>query len=310
MKLVELLQNQKIIVQLLWGNQKIEFYSGVIGREGEVVYITPYIHNGKVLELNVTLDKSVVCNVFADEPVTNKRISWKGIELLTVDRNGSTVYCLRARGYNAMSNHDDRRMHERIPVYIEATLVDEQDEVVDDVVIEENANSSVDGVADTDKVSDGVVDGVADSEAVDEGAKAVDEGVTGEVTGETNAGTSNEASDVAAEGDSNGAEGANVNKNEATEACREISVTINNISDTGISIVAPKSYEPQSQQVRVSFTDKIGEVEYSIRLECIITRVSEGESYNTIGCKVLGDNKDYRIYELLKRLTEKGTRNK
>lgn len=283
MKLVELLQNQKIIVQLLWGNQKIEFYSGVIGREGEVVYITPYIHNGKVLELNVTLDKSVICNVFADEPVTNKRISWKGIELLTVDRNGSTVYCLRARGYNAMSNHDDRRMHERIPVYIEATLVDEQDEVVD---------------------------GVADGEAVDENAKAVDEGAAGEVTGETNAGASNEASDVAVEGDSNGAEGENANKNEDTKACGEISVTINNISDTGISIVAPKFYEPQSQQVRISFTDSIGEVEYSIRLECIITRVSEGESSNTIGCKVLGDNKDYRIYELLKRLTEKGTRNK
>ena len=67
MKLVELLQNQNIIVQLLWGEQKIEFYSGVTGREGEVVYVTPYIHNGSELQLNVTEGRhGVVCNVFAD----------------------------------------------------------------------------------------------------------------------------------------------------------------------------------------------------------------------------------------------------
>lgn len=210
MKLVELLQNQNIIVQLLWGEQKIEFYSEVIEKNETAVFITPYVHNGQVLELNVTLDKGVICNVFTDEPVTKQRISWKGIELTTVKKNNDIIYCLKAHSYNAVSNNDDRRLHERTAVQIDACILDDN-----------------------------------------------------------------------------------------------IGVTIHDISDTGLSFYAPKSFEPTPQQLNIYFTDEIGEIEHKVKVTCTISRVAEEENRNVIGCKLLGENKDYQIYELLKRLHEK-----
>jgi len=82
MKLTDLLEKQRLTVQLLWGEQKIEFFSNVIEKEESEVYISPYLHNGSELELNVTPDKGVICNVFTNDPSTRHRISWKNIELL------------------------------------------------------------------------------------------------------------------------------------------------------------------------------------------------------------------------------------
>lgn len=213
MKLLELLPNQRIVVQLLWGEQKIEFNSDVIDNDGVLVYVTPYVHNGRELELNVTFDKGVVCNIFTDDPVTKQRISWKGIELTTINRNNSNVYGLKARSYNAVSNIDDRRLHERIEVHIDGRLIDEQD--------------------------------------------------------------------------------------------GDIGVIIHDISDTGLSLHVPEKFVPKSQQIGVTFTDSIGEVIYNIKLSCAISRESKSEGYNVIGCRLLGNNKDYQIYGLLKRLRTK-----
>lgn len=116
MKLIELLENQRITVQLLWGEQKIEFFSTVIGKEDSVVYVSPYIHNGSELELNVTQDKGVICNLFTTDPSTRHRISWKNIELTTVKRNDKIMYCLKTSGFNHVAKHDDRRMHDRIVI--------------------------------------------------------------------------------------------------------------------------------------------------------------------------------------------------
>lgn len=218
MKLVELLHNQRVIVQLLWGEQKIEFYSEVIEKDEASIYVTPYSHNGKPLELNVTTDKSVICNLFADSPVTNKRISWKGIELTTVNRNNKTLYCLKTRGYNAIAKIDDRRLHERIEVTVDGRLVDGE----------------------------------------------------------------------------NG----------------DIGITMRDISDIGVSFYAPAAFVPKSQQMRITFTDNVGEAVYNIKLDCTLSRVSKENNRNLIGCTVLGDNKEYQIYGLLKRLRNKAVLSK
>lgn len=127
MKLVELLHNQEIIIQLVWDKHKIEFISKVIEKDETSIYVTPYIHNGHELELNVASDNNVVCNIFADDPANKQRISWKGLSLTTVNRADKTVYCLNAHGYNAVSTIDERRLHERIKSYVEGHLFDGED---------------------------------------------------------------------------------------------------------------------------------------------------------------------------------------
>ncbi len=215
MKLTELHRDQKIIVQLMWGEQKIEFPSEVIEREDDVVYVTPYIHNGSVLKLHVNGDKGIVCNLFTDDSSTGQRVSWRGVELTTAERNGRTVYGLKTFGFNNLSNLDDRRMHTRVPMQLMAQLYD--------------------GIQ--------------------------------------------------------------------TEGIR---IIIRDISDTGISFYAPESFEQKTAQVIVAFEDKIDEREFNIKVECAISRIERENGHILAGCRLVGENKNYQIYGLIKRLKSKG----
>lgn len=213
MKLVELLQNQKLIIQLVWDEQKIEFYSNVIDIDETAIYVAPYIHNGSELELNIVSDSNVACNIFTDDPITEQRISWKGLSLTTVNRDNKIVYCLKTHSYNAVSNLDDRRLHERVEVQATGRLLDGED--------------------------------------------------------------------------------------------GDISITIHDISDNGISFYLPGCSEPKAQQLRISFTDTIDERIFDVQVVCAVSRVNKEEGRMLVGCRVLEENNNYRIYELLKRLRKK-----
>lgn len=128
MKLLELLENQRLTIQLLWGEQKIEFFSNVIEKDDTTVYVTPYFHNGSELELNVTQGKGVICNLFTNNPSNKRRISWKNIELTTVVRDEKIMYCLKTGGFNGSAEYDDRRIHDRIVVQLKAKVFDGQSE--------------------------------------------------------------------------------------------------------------------------------------------------------------------------------------
>ena len=126
MKFTELVENQRVTVQLLWGEQKIEFFSNVLGKEESSVYVSPYFHNGSALELNVTPGRGVICNLFTNDPSTKHRISWKSIEITTVTRNDRIMYCLKTNGYNHIAKHDDRRLHDRVIISTKAQVFDGQ----------------------------------------------------------------------------------------------------------------------------------------------------------------------------------------
>lgn len=124
MKLLELPENQRLTIQLLWGEQKIDFSSNVIEKDDSSVYVSPYLHNGAELELNVVQGKGVICNLFTNDPLTKHRISWNNIELTTVIRNDKMVYRLKTNGYNHAAKHADRRKHDRLIVQARAKVFD------------------------------------------------------------------------------------------------------------------------------------------------------------------------------------------
>lgn len=214
MKLTDLLINQRTIVQLLWGEQKIEFYSDVLDTDGQCVFMTPYIHNGSALKLDVTPDKGVICNLFADDPTTGRRISWKNVELTTVDRNNSTVYLIKTHMFNNVANQDDRRLHERIIIDVKGHVFD----------------------------------------------------------GESGHGQS---------------------------------VVIHDISDIGISFYVSEENVPKMQQLLITFTDTIDEKIFDVKVQGSISRVTKGEANVIVGCRLVGDNKDYQLYGFMKRIREK-----
>lgn len=135
MKLSELLINQKLTIQLLWGEQMIEFSSNVIEKENSEVYVSPYFHNGSELELNVTTDKGVICNLFTNDPSTKHRISWKNVELTTVTRDDKIMYCVRTNGYNNIAKDDDRRKHDRVVISANGKVFDGQSEEGVEIIV-------------------------------------------------------------------------------------------------------------------------------------------------------------------------------
>ena len=213
MKLVELLHHQEITIQLVWEEHKIEFTSNIIDKDEASIYVTPYMHNGDELELNIVSDENVVCNIYTFDPTTEQRISWKGLSLSTETRDQKKVYRLMTHRFNAMSCVDDRRLHERIIIQVDGHLLDSDDDDID--------------------------------------------------------------------------------------------ITIHDISDNGIAFYVPGDYEPRSLQLRVSFTDSIDEREFDVNAVCAIARIHKEEGRTLVGCAVLEENDNYRIYELLKRLRKK-----
>jgi len=116
MNLSGLVVGQQLIVQVIWGERKIEFYSYVVAPTPNGLYITPYMHNNSPLDLKIDTSGKVQCNVFAASPEDGHRISWKSVELHTVKRQGSVVYQIAATGYNYVAAQAERRKHERIDV--------------------------------------------------------------------------------------------------------------------------------------------------------------------------------------------------
>lgn len=213
MKLTDLLRDQQIIIQLIWGDQKIEFSSVVVDYDESSAYVTPYMHNGSPLKINVTNKVDVNCNVFTNNQ-SKQRVSWKNVELTTVERRDKTLYCLKTSGYNHIAKPDERRLHERVIIQVKAEVFDGRKE-------------------------------------------------------------------------------------------KGVEILVHDISDIGISFHAPKSFAPTSKQLIVTFTDSIDDKQFNIRVGCTITRTTERSGNLFVGCKIMEENKDFRLYGFMKRLYSK-----
>lgn len=123
MKLSELLVGQRVVIQLLWGEKKIEFTSEVLGNDQTGAYVSAYLHGGSVLELDVNPSKGVICNIYADNTVTKQRVSWKGVSLSTVEGSADgRQYLITTNSFNYIANEDDRRSHGRLVIHKNAVV--------------------------------------------------------------------------------------------------------------------------------------------------------------------------------------------
>ena len=135
MKLNELPLGYKIIVQINLGEQQIEFESVVIERDMEGVVISPYMHQGQAIKLNVDAGNGIICNIFADDPDNMQRISWKNVEVKTKDGKTGPVYVVKTRGFNTFAKQDERRKNSRVMVRRNGHVTDSLSGVQTDVLI-------------------------------------------------------------------------------------------------------------------------------------------------------------------------------
>lgn len=143
MKLPDLLISQSIIIQLVWEENTIEFFSEVVHKDAESVYVTPYLHNGSALNLNIAEGASVVCNIFTNDPTTRQRISWRNVELSTVTKHNEVLYCVKTHGFNNVANPDDRRRNERTVVEAKGQVSDEHEEETVEVTVHDISSDGI-----------------------------------------------------------------------------------------------------------------------------------------------------------------------
>lgn len=133
MRLNELVVDQKIIVQINLGEQKIEFNANVLEVQEESITASPYIHEGEVLELNIETHHGIMCNIFADDYRHGKRVSWKNVKIQTIDSIDGKIYHISTSAFNRLSREDDNRQHNRLIIHKNAHIL-EQGKLIDIVV--------------------------------------------------------------------------------------------------------------------------------------------------------------------------------
>lgn len=125
MEIQQLLRNQPVTIQIIWGEEKIEFVSRVVKQSEKGVYVTPYLHNGRPLKLNIQPEKGVMCNIYCEDADTGKRISWKNITLETEESKNGAVYNITTFSFNLLGSEDERRTHERIKIHKMGLVADD-----------------------------------------------------------------------------------------------------------------------------------------------------------------------------------------
>lgn len=124
MRLHDLVDAENIIIQILWGEKTIEFPTEVVETHSDGVYVTPYLHNGMPLELNINMYSGIICNVFGDAPDNGRRISWRNVDLSTAKYKSEMVYFIKTSAFNSVANTDERRVEDRVKITKEGSLFD------------------------------------------------------------------------------------------------------------------------------------------------------------------------------------------
>lgn len=214
MKIQELYHAENVIIQIVWGEKMIEFYTKILERNEEGVYATPYIFGNKPLEINIEASSPVVCNIFGDSPANGKRLAWRNIDLKTVMKDGEPLYFLSTQAFNVLASEEERRSDDR--VLIQKTGL----------------------------VLDGKIE-------------------------------------------------------------KTTQVLIHDVSNSGISFLAPDTYEPFSSHVELQFMDSVGGYDFNLKVPCTIVRTKTTNGMTLYGCRVKEDNKNYILYGCLCRLQKK-----
>lgn len=136
MKLSELLIGQKLLIQLLWGEQKIEFFTDVVETDAKGAYVAAYVHQGNPLELKVDRDSKVQCNIFTNATgSSSQRIEWKSVEISTIIKSDKSLYYISTSGFNNIAKQSDRRQHDRMIINKKGKLLCKPAEEYIDIIV-------------------------------------------------------------------------------------------------------------------------------------------------------------------------------
>lgn len=135
MKLSDMIINQTVMIQIVWEEHTIEFTTNVIEKSDEGVIVAPYIHDGRPLKLDINYRSGVICNIFTNNPLDKARISWRNVDIASVDRGDELAYHIKTSGFNMNARNDDRRKHDRTVIQKKGQIYDREADKYIDILI-------------------------------------------------------------------------------------------------------------------------------------------------------------------------------
>lgn len=143
MKLSEMVINQKVIVQIIWGGKTLEFPFVVLGRVEDGVSIMPYEHDGRLLEFNIDYNSGVLCNIYTDDINNQSRVSWKNVTVTTETRDRGVMYIIKTSVFNQMSKNDERRLNDRMVIRKNGQIINDNNEKPVDIMVHDISDAGL-----------------------------------------------------------------------------------------------------------------------------------------------------------------------
>lgn len=143
MQFKDLAVDQKITIQIKWGDKTIGFDSVVLLKDDNGVYVSPYLHQDKPLEINVDMNSGIGCDVQAIDPSTGERVVWKGIDVKSREKTLGFSYYLTTSVFKTTAISDERRQSTRMVIRKPGQLFDPGNNGSTDILIHDISDTGI-----------------------------------------------------------------------------------------------------------------------------------------------------------------------
>lgn len=114
MKIRDLKAGKIVTIEMVRADDTVEFTTKVIGSNDSGLLLSPYVSEGRVLELNSKKSKNNIFNLYCVDEYTGERRSWKGITIATISHRNAYFYAVVVNSFGRYGVPSERRMNRRM----------------------------------------------------------------------------------------------------------------------------------------------------------------------------------------------------
>lgn len=119
----DLSENQKIEIEIMWGDKVFTIPSTVVGKQNTNVLLKPYSMNGTEIRVHENA-RDFMFNIYTIDPKTHFRVGWNDVELRSTEYKGVHYYICSTKNYLLYANDSERRNQIRTRINLTGTATE------------------------------------------------------------------------------------------------------------------------------------------------------------------------------------------
>lgn len=116
MTIFDLEDQQNVTLDVILHHSTIELPLKVIMHRPSDILISPYYHNGVLLDFSASKLSQLSFHLHCVEPMTGKRVSWRSISVQTVHVGSNVYYSVSSADHHCQATSSERRETDRMPL--------------------------------------------------------------------------------------------------------------------------------------------------------------------------------------------------